>query len=161
VPVFVIGVQLLNGETELCHLKTRPVCPLSVSSPLLLPVHTGEVPVTVPATVEITVTVVGVEYARAHVPPLCTTALNWVVSVKGFETNVEAVIRVSDQVENGSFEYCHLTIAPVCVPKVNVPLGLPEQMVAPPVTAPAIAEGGLVSVAEDVAVQLLPSVTVT
>ena len=68
---------------------------------------------------------------------------------------------MSDQVVNGFTEYCHLTIAPVCAPKLNVPLAVPEQMVVPPVTAPAIAAGGLVSVAEDVAVQLLPSVTVT
>ena len=35
--VFAISVHTLNGDTELCHFTTVPVCPESVRRPLLLP----------------------------------------------------------------------------------------------------------------------------
>ena len=37
VRVFAISVHVLNGDTELCHFTTVPVCPESVSRPLVLP----------------------------------------------------------------------------------------------------------------------------
>jgi hypothetical protein len=75
-----MSFQVVNGETELCHLTTVPVFPDSVNKPLVLPEHTlVAAPVTVPPTeVGSTVTVVVDELAEAQVP-LCTTALNWVV----------------------------------------------------------------------------------
>ena len=48
VRVFAISVHVLNGDTELCHFTTVPVCPESVSRPLLLPGQMVEPPVTVP-----------------------------------------------------------------------------------------------------------------
>ena len=41
----------------------------------------------------------------------------------------------------------HLTMFPVCVPKANSPLVLPEQMVVPPVTVPGTVAGLTVTVA--------------
>lgn len=76
-----------------------------------------------------------------HPLPLWTAALNCVVSVKGLDTNIEAVIRVSFQVEKGSVDHCHLTIVPVYAPKVSVPLEFPVQMVLPPVTEPPTEAG--------------------
>ena len=41
---------------------------------------------------------------------------------------------------------CHLAIVPVCDPKVNSPLVLPEQIVVPPATVPPTAGGSTVTV---------------
>jgi hypothetical protein len=80
-----MSFQVVNGETELCHLITVPVWPAKVRSPLVLPEHTLAAPVTVPPTeVGSTVTVVVFELAAVQVP-LCTTALNWVVWVNAPE----------------------------------------------------------------------------
>ena len=48
--VFTISVQVLNGDTELCHLTMVPVYPDKVSNPLLLPEQMVVPPVTVPPT---------------------------------------------------------------------------------------------------------------
>ena len=51
VPVWVMSVQVLKGDTELCHLTTPPVWPDNVSKPLELPEHIVVPPVTLPPTV--------------------------------------------------------------------------------------------------------------
>ena len=43
-------------------------------------------------------------------------------------------------------EDSHLTMAPVCVPKVKTSLELPMQMCAPPVTVPATVAGSTTTV---------------
>jgi hypothetical protein len=45
-----ISVQIKNGATDLCHLTTEPVCPLSVNNALLAPLQISDPPVTVPPT---------------------------------------------------------------------------------------------------------------
>ena len=81
-----ISVQVLNGDTELCHLTTVPVYPDSVSSPLLLPRQIAAPPDTLPPTeVGSTDTDVATEKAVEQLP-LCTTARNWVVCVNAPET---------------------------------------------------------------------------
>ena len=69
VRVFAISVHVLNGDTELCHFTTVPVCPESVRRPLLLPEQIVEPPDTLPpAIAEFIVTVVAVELAVAQLP---------------------------------------------------------------------------------------------
>ena len=62
VPVCAIGVHVMNGDIELSHPVTVPVCPASVSNGELLPLHTvPDAAVTPPPTVAAeTVTVIGV-----------------------------------------------------------------------------------------------------
>ena len=48
VAVIAISVQVVNGETELCHFTTVPVCPERVRTPLVLPEQIEVPPVTVP-----------------------------------------------------------------------------------------------------------------
>ena len=70
-----MSLQVLNGETELCHLITDPVWPDKVRVPLVLPVQTAEPPATEPPTVVgLTVTVATDDVATEQVP-LWTTAL--------------------------------------------------------------------------------------
>jgi hypothetical protein len=78
-------VQVEKGETELSQLTTLPVCPLSVSVPLVLPEQMVAPPDTLPPALagEI-VTVVAPELAEAQ-PPFCTTARNCVVCVSAPE----------------------------------------------------------------------------
>ncbi len=58
-----MSVQVVNGETELCHFITVPIFPVKVSNPLVFPVQIAVPPVTVPATVVgATVTVVDAEF---------------------------------------------------------------------------------------------------
>ena len=67
--MFVISVHVLNGDTELCHFTTVPVCPESVSRPLVLPGQMVEPPDTdPPAITELTVTVVDNELTVAQLP---------------------------------------------------------------------------------------------
>ena len=47
-PVFIISVHVLNGDTELCHFTTVPVCPAKVNVPLVLPEQMVVPPVTPP-----------------------------------------------------------------------------------------------------------------
>ena len=69
VAVLAIFVHDVNGVTELCHITTVPVCPVSVSKPLLLPEQMFEPPDTVPPTLAgFTVTVVAAELAVAQFP---------------------------------------------------------------------------------------------
>ena len=69
VVVIAISVHALNGDTELCHFTTVPVCPVSVSSPLLLPEQMVEPPETdPPAIAEFTVTVVAAELTIPQLP---------------------------------------------------------------------------------------------
>jgi hypothetical protein len=80
-----MSFQVVNGETDFCHFTTVPVWPAKVRSPLVLPEHTLAAPVTVPPTeVGSTDTVVGAEIAVEQAP-LCTSALNWVATVKAPE----------------------------------------------------------------------------
>ena len=61
--VLEISVQVVNGETELCHFITVPTFPAKVSNPLVFPLQMAAPPVTVPATVVgATVTVVEAEF---------------------------------------------------------------------------------------------------
>jgi hypothetical protein len=48
VAVLAISVHVLNGDTELCHLITTPVCPERVSKPLVLPEQIVVPPDTLP-----------------------------------------------------------------------------------------------------------------
>jgi hypothetical protein len=80
-----MSLQVLYGETELCHFTTVPVWPAKVSVPLVLPMQTLAAPVTAPPTdVGSTVTVVGAEVDVEQLP-LWTTALNFVVSASAPE----------------------------------------------------------------------------
>ena len=64
------------------HLKTLPVCPLSVNVPLLEPAQAVVEPATEPpAEIGVTVIVTPEEFAEVH-PPLCTTARYRVVVIK-------------------------------------------------------------------------------
>ena len=65
------------------------------------------------------------------------------------EVYVKPVFAISVHVLKGATELCHFTTVPVCPAKVNVPLVLPEQMVAPPVTAPPTLVGSTVTVVVD------------
>ena len=69
VAVFAISVHMLNGDTELCHFTTDPVCPERVSKPLVLPEQIVVPPDTLPP-IEAgsTVTVVADELAEAQLP---------------------------------------------------------------------------------------------
>ena len=58
-----------------------------------------------------------------------------------------------------SSDDCHPAIVPVCVPKVNRPLVLPEQIVVPPVTVPGTAAGSTVTVAAAAYLMQTPLVT--
>ena len=74
-------LHTVNGATELSHLTTLPVLPVSVNVPLVEPVQMVVPPLTLPPLlVGLTVTVVVLELASGQVP-LCTTALNCVVWV--------------------------------------------------------------------------------
>jgi hypothetical protein len=74
VAVLLIAVQDVNGDIEDSQPVIVPVCPLSVSVPLVFPGQTVEPPVTDPPTVAgLTVTVVAAEFAGVQAP-LCTTA---------------------------------------------------------------------------------------
>jgi hypothetical protein len=85
VPVLTISFHVVYGETELCHLITVPVWPAKVRSPLVLPEHTLEAPVTTPPTETGSIeTVVAADIAVEQLP-LCTTALNCVGWVKAPE----------------------------------------------------------------------------
>ena len=67
--MFVISVQLLNGDTELCHFTTDPVCPERESKPLVLPEQISVPPDTLPpAEAGSTVTVAADEVATEHTP---------------------------------------------------------------------------------------------
>ena len=69
VRVFAISVHTLNGDTELCHFTTVPVCPESVSRPLLLPEQMLVAPDTVPPMLpEFTVTVAAAELTVPQLP---------------------------------------------------------------------------------------------
>ena len=143
-----ISFQVVNGETELCHLVTVPTLPVKVRSPLVLPEHTlVAAPVTVPPTeVGSTVTVVVDELAVEQLP-LCTTALNWVVWVKAPDVKVAVLaLPKSVQVLNGETELSHLTTAPIFPANVKTPLVLPLQIVVPPVTVPPTEVGSTVTV---------------
>ena len=62
-------VQVVNGATELSHLTTPPVLPLSVNVPLVEPEQIVVPPLTLPpALVGLTVTVVVLEVASGQVP---------------------------------------------------------------------------------------------
>ena len=69
VAVLAISVHVLNGDTELCHLITTPVCPERVSKPLVLPEQIVVPPDTLPP-IEAgsTVTVVADELAGEQLP---------------------------------------------------------------------------------------------
>jgi len=83
--VFTIGVQVVKGLTDDCHLVIVPVCPAKVNTPLVLPEQIVVPPVTDPPTeVGLTVTVVATELAKLQTP-LVTTALNRVVCVSAPE----------------------------------------------------------------------------
>jgi hypothetical protein len=69
VPIFVISVQVVNGEIELCHLRTEPIFPVKDSNPLVLPEHNVLLPFTVPPiVVGDIVTVVETEFAIGQLP---------------------------------------------------------------------------------------------
>ena len=62
-------VQVVNGATELSHLTTLPVLPLSVNVPLVAPEQIVVPPLTLPpALVGLTVTVVVLEVDSGQVP---------------------------------------------------------------------------------------------
>ena len=62
-------VQVVNGATELSHLTTLPILPLSVNVPLVAPEQIVVPPLTLPpALVGLTVTVVVLEVASGQVP---------------------------------------------------------------------------------------------
>ncbi len=67
--MFEIGVQVLNGDTELSHLTTEPVLLANVNKPLVLPEQIVVPPVTDPPTlVGSNVTVVNAEFAVGQTP---------------------------------------------------------------------------------------------
>ena len=69
VAVLLMVVQVVNGATELSHLTTLPVLPLSVNVPLVAPEQIVVPPLTLPPTlVGLTVTVVVLEVASGQVP---------------------------------------------------------------------------------------------
>ena len=69
VVVLDISVQVLNGDTDDCHLTIVPVCPLNVKVPLVEPEHTLVPPVTLPPTeAGLTITVVGVDVSGVQLP---------------------------------------------------------------------------------------------
>ena len=155
-----MSVQVVNGETELCHFVTVPTLPVNVNSPLVLPEHTlVAAPVTVPPTEVGSIdTVVAAEVAVEQAP-LCTTALNCVATVKAPEVYVVAVLAISLQVLP-SVELCHLVTVPVWPARVNTPLVLPLQTVVPPVTVPPTEVGSTVTVVEiELATRQLPLCT--
>jgi hypothetical protein len=148
VPVLDRSFHVVNGETELCHLITVPVCPVKVKSPLVLPEHTLPEPVTVPPTeAGLIDTVVEAEVATEQAP-LWTTALNWVAWVNAPEVYVVAVLDMSAHVLPPSVELCHLLTVPTFPERVRTPLVLPVQIVAPPVTVPPTDVGLTVTVVE-------------
>ena len=143
-----MSVQVVNGETELCHFVTVPTLPVKVNSPLVLPEHTFEAaPVTVPPTEVGSIdTVVAAEVAVEQAP-LCTTALNCVATVKAPEVYVVAVLAISLQVLP-SVELCHLVTVPVWPARVNTPLVLPEHISLLPATEPPILTASTVMVVD-------------
>ena len=69
IAVFAISVHEVYGDTDFCHFTTVPVCPESLSKPLLLPGQMVEPPDTVPpALAGFTVTVAAAELAVAQLP---------------------------------------------------------------------------------------------
>jgi hypothetical protein len=64
-----MSLQVVNGETELCHFTIAPVWPANVNTPLVLPLQMVVPPVTDPPTeVGSTVTVVAAELATRQLP---------------------------------------------------------------------------------------------
>jgi hypothetical protein len=136
VEVLLIGVQVVNGETELSHPVIVPVWPLSVSVPLVEPVQMVALPAILPpADAGSTVTVADVEFTDPQVP-LWITARNWLVWLSAPEVYVVAVLVISDHVLNGATDDCHFNTDPVWPLTVKVPLAEPSQMVEPPLTLP-------------------------
>ena len=67
--VLLMPVHVVNGATELSHLTTLPILPLSVNVPLVAPEQIVVPPLTLPPAVAgVTVTVVDDELASGHVP---------------------------------------------------------------------------------------------
>ena len=82
VVVLATVVQLTPLLIENSHLMIVPDWPDNVNTPLLLPVHTAVLPLTVPPTAAlVTVIVAAAAFAEAH-DPLCTTARYIVVCVR-------------------------------------------------------------------------------
>ena len=138
VEVLAIGVQVVNGETELSHLKINPVLPLKVNNPVVDPEQIVVPPVTLPPTEGgLTVTMVSVELAEGQTP-FCTTARNFVLCVKGSDMYVVELLAIVVHVVNGEIELSHLVTKPEPILPVNlsIPLVAPEQIVVPPVAFP-------------------------
>ena len=147
--VFAIEVQEVNGASELSHLNIDPVIPLKVSNPLVVPGQIVVPPLTFPPTDPgFTVTVVVDEFAEAHAP-FCTTARNRVVCESAPDVYVAVVFVIEVQEVNGATELSQLSMDPVLPLKVSNPLVNPGQIVVPPVTAPPVDPGLIVTVVDD------------
>ena len=71
------------------------------------------------------------------------------VSASGLEVYVAEVFAISVHELNGTIELCHLTTDPVWPERERSPLGLPEQMVVPPVRVPPTEIGSTVTVVSE------------
>ena len=74
-----IVLHVLPPSVELSHLITLPVCPLSVSVPLLEPEQTVALEETEPPTETGLTVIVAAEELADEQTPLCTTAMYKVV----------------------------------------------------------------------------------
>lgn len=136
VVVFTISVQLPPPSVLNCHLVMVPAWPLSVTVPLLVPVHTVVLPLTLPpVAVALIVMVAAAELAGVQVP-LCTTALYWVVWVRLLYDCDVVVLLMVDQLPPPSVDISQRTTFPVWPLKFIVPLLLPEQTEVVPLTDP-------------------------
>lgn len=131
-----MSVQLPPLLVESCHLVIVPAYPDKLKVPLLLPVQTDVLPLTVPpAAVTFTVMVAGAELVEAQ-DPLCTTARYWVVCVRLLYVWVVVVLLMVDQLPPLSVDISHRITLPVWPDSVNDPLLLPEQTPVLPLTVP-------------------------
>ena len=155
-PVLAMSLQVVPS-VELCHLLTLPVLPESVRRPLVLPEQMAVPPVTTPPAEVGSTPTVTAEEVEVEQLPLWTIALNCVAWVSAPDVYVVDVLIISLQVVYGETELCHFTTVPVCPESVSVPLVLPMQTLAAPVTAPPTEVGSTVTVVEaEVEVEQLP-----